>query len=270
MPATDSVRSCSDMNARDKSALALPKLRTATAEGGEKIEFLAKPSRLCRRRLTLRYDSKLDLPVLTLPYGYDDWGRMEALVLMNRDFIRRERERNSKRQVAYVVTGDRGSILYRGRFLPFAVDPRAKQSHVRQSGNNVEICLALPKMCSREAVDRAMMVFFKAQAQIVLGELMETFRGRASRWPSSWKLSSAKTRWGCCTARNTIRLSWKLLFLDDEIASYVIAHELAHLVHFNHSTEFWGEVERLCPNWRALRARIKTVGDLPDFDQGGR
>lgn len=244
----------------------VPTLRTVTAEDGETIEFLAKPSRLCKRRLTLRYDPKLDLPVLTLPYGYDDWTRMEALVLANRDFIRRERNRNSKKQAAYVVTGDHGSILYRGRLVPFVVDPKTRRSYVRQNGNDVEICLALPKTCSSEEIDRAMAVFFKAQAEIVLGELLEAFQGRASRWPSSWKLSDARTRWGCCMTRNTIRLSWRLLFLEDEIASYVIAHELAHLVHFNHSAAFWTEVERLCPDWRALRARIKTVRDLPDFE----
>lgn len=251
------------MSSRDKR---VSTLRTVTAEDGETIEFLAKPSRFCKRRLTLRYDPKLDLPVLMLPYGYDDWTRMEALVLTNRDFIRRERNRNSKKQAAYVVTGDHGSILYRGRLVPFVVDPKAKRSHVRKNGNDVEICLALPKTCSPEEIDRAMAVFFKAQAEIVLGELLEAFQGRASRWPSSWKLSGARTRWGCCTTRNTIRLSWRLLCLEDEIASYVIAHELAHLVHFNHSAAFWTEVERLCPDWRALRARIKTVRDLPDFE----
>ena len=115
-----------------------------------------------------------------------------------------------------------------------------------------------------------LLALFKVQAKTVLGDLMEAYRGSARHWPASWSLSSARMRWGCCTTRNTIRLCWRLIFLDDAVASYVIAHELAHLEHFNHSKAFWKEVERLCPDWRVQLAKLNAAKVLPELEEVGQ
>lgn len=255
-----------------------PHLRTVTAEDGERIEYLFKPSRRCRTRLILSYDARQDRPVLTAPYRFagqqvsDEsvFLRGDEFVLQQREYVRRLRAHTlAVHNAAYGIEGGNGYILYRGRKTAVAVDATAKTSYVDVSGDDAVIRLALPQTCSREDVDRALLALFKAQAKTVLGDLMEAYRGSARRWPASWRLSSAKTRWGCCTLRNTIRLSWRLIFLDDAVASYVIAHELAHLEHFNHSKAFWKEVERLCPDWRVLLARLNAAMVLPDLEGSG-
>lgn len=255
-----------------------PHLRTVTAEDGERIEYLFKPSRRCRTRLILSYDARQDRPVLTAPYRFagqqvsDEsvFLRGDEFVLQQREYVRRLRAHTlAVHNAAYGIEGGSGYILYRGRKTAVAVDATAKTSYVDVTGDDVVIRLALPQTCSREDVDRALLALFKAQAKTVLGDLMEAYRGSARRWPASWRLSSAKTRWGCCTLRNTIRLSWRLIFLDDAVASYVIAHELAHLEHFNHSKAFWKEVERLCPDWRVLLARLNAAMVLPDLEGAG-
>lgn len=255
-----------------------PHLRTVTAEDGERIEYLFKPSRRCRTRLILSYDARQDRPVLTAPYRFagqqvsDEsvFLRGDEFVLQQREYVRRLRAHTlAVHNDAYGIEGGSGYILYRGRKTAVAVDATAKTSYVDVTGDDVVIRLALPQTCSREDVDRALLALFKAQAKTVLGDLMEAYRGSARRWPASWRLSSAKTRWGCCTLRNTIRLSWRLIFLDDAVASYVIAHELAHLEHFNHSKAFWKEVERLCPDWRVLLARLNAAMVLPDLEGAG-
>lgn len=71
------------------------------------------------------------------------------------------------------------------------------------------------------------------------------------------RLSNARTRWGSCSRLSGIRLNWRLILAPVEVADYVIAHELAHLKEMNHSPKFWAEVERLCPDHRNLRLRLR-------------
>jgi hypothetical protein len=77
-------------------------------------------------------------------------------------------------------------------------------------------------------------------------------------------LSSARTRWGSCSAKSGVRVNWRLIHLPARYADYVIAHELAHLVEMNHSPRFWAVVEGLVPDWRGLRAELKArAADIP-------
>jgi predicted metal-dependent hydrolase len=54
------------------------------------------------------------------------------------------------------------------------------------------------------------------------------------------------SRWGSCTSGRRLSLNWRLAFAPTEVAEYVIAHEVAHLQHFDHSPAFWRCVARLC------------------------
>jgi predicted metal-dependent hydrolase len=73
-------------------------------------------------------------------------------------------------------------------------------------------------------------------------------------------LSSARTRWGSCSARTGIRLNWRLIHLPPHLIDYVIAHEVAHLVEMNHSPRFWAVVAGLYPDWQAARDELRQRG----------
>jgi predicted metal-dependent hydrolase len=79
------------------------------------------------------------------------------------------------------------------------------------------------------------------------------------------RLSKAKTRWGSCNHLGVIRLNWQLAKLSSELVDYVVAHEVAHLVEMNHSPRFWAVVERLYPDYRAARDRLRrwTIDPVP-------
>jgi predicted metal-dependent hydrolase len=66
-----------------------------------------------------------------------------------------------------------------------------------------------------------------------------------------------KSRWGSCSCNGTISLNWRLVQLPAEVRDYIIVHELMHLRELNHSTRFWAEVEKACPNYRAAEDWLK-------------
>jgi len=67
-----------------------------------------------------------------------------------------------------------------------------------------------------------------------------------------------KTRWGVCNVKlKTITLNSKLIEYKLEALDYVIVHELSHLIHFNHSRDFWSLVEKYIPDYRKIRSYLK-------------
>jgi predicted metal-dependent hydrolase len=73
-------------------------------------------------------------------------------------------------------------------------------------------------------------------------------------------LSNARGQWGVCVEDGRIRLNWRLVHLPPELADYVVAHEVAHLVEMNHSKRFWAVVASLYPAWRDARERLELAG----------
>lgn len=69
-----------------------------------------------------------------------------------------------------------------------------------------------------------------------------------------------KSRWGSCSASGDIRFNWRLICAPPAVMEYVIAHEVAHLVHLNHSPAFWQVVSSLCPEWKRHRRWLRSDG----------
>ncbi len=67
--------------------------------------------------------------------------------------------------------------------------------------------------------------------------------------PARVCIRNQRSRWGSCSRHGTISLNWRLIQTPVFVRDYIILHELAHLRHLNHSSQFWREVERLCPNY---------------------
>lgn len=74
---------------------------------------------------------------------------------------------------------------------------------------------------------------------------------------STATIRDASTRWGSCSASKRISLNYKLIFLPPRLVEYVILHELCHLVHLNHSADFWGLLKTFCPEYIALRKELR-------------
>jgi len=80
--------------------------------------------------------------------------------------------------------------------------------------------------------------------------------------PRKAKLSDARTRWGACSSKKNINLSWRLVFCPLPVIDYVVVHELSHLSYMNHSREFWARVEEILPNYKIEQRWLKINGKL--------
>lgn len=74
------------------------------------------------------------------------------------------------------------------------------------------------------------------------------------------RIGDQRSRWGSCSARGAISLSWRLIFAPPEVQRYVVVHELCHRRHFDHSEGFWRLVGTRVPEYASHRAWLRRHG----------
>ncbi len=98
------------------------------------------------------------------------------------------------------------------------------------------------------------MRFLKSHAKAEMGAMVHEKAARINKSVAAVSVRDTKSRWGSCSVDNKISLSWRLLFAPRAASDYVVAHEVAHLVHMNHSKDFW----RVCADLSAAYTDGKT------------
>lgn len=88
------------------------------------------------------------------------------------------------------------------------------------------------------AFARRIEMFLKRLALERLAADTAEIAAAAGVMPRSVAVGDAGTRWGSCSSERRIRFSWRLILAPPEVRRYLVAHEVAHLVHMNHGAEF--------------------------------
>ena len=79
-------------------------------------------------------------------------------------------------------------------------------------------------------------------------------------------IKDTASRWGSCSALKNLNFSWRLILAPPEILEYVVTHEIAHLTHLNHSTEFWNLVASRYPEYKKAKQWLTDNGQaIMDF-----
>jgi len=72
-------------------------------------------------------------------------------------------------------------------------------------------------------------------------------------------VKNQKTRWGSCSKKGNINFNYKIVFLPERLADYIIVHELCHTKELNHSKSFWNLVAEILPDYQELRREVKRI-----------
>ena len=79
----------------------------------------------------------------------------------------------------------------------------------------------------------------RRNAKIILPPRLYMLSGQYNLPFKSVKINSSKGRWGSCSARKAINLSYYLVLLPKHLIDYVLLHELCHTREMNHGERFW-------------------------------
>ena len=100
--------------------------------------------------------------------------------------------------------------------------------------------------------------FYKAYAQDYLTSRTMHYAEVMNLKYKEIKYKKMRSRWGSCSSQRVITLNTQLLKLKKEQIDYVVVHELAHLIHMNHSKSFHSLVLKYLPDAKVLRSEIKN------------
>ncbi len=114
-------------------------------------------------------------------------------------------------------------------------------------------------------IKSALALWYKAMAR---RELLKRTQEWATRIGVEFKklfIKDQKTRWGSCSSQGNVNFNYHLVMAPGEVVDYVVIHELCHLIHPNHSQEYWTAVARYCPEYKKAKKWLKEEGPTLKF-----
>ena len=109
-------------------------------------------------------------------------------------------------------------------------------------------------------VQRRVSDFLKREARKRLEESVRRHCAKINVKARDVTLRDTTSRWGSCSATGGLNFSWRLIMAPPHVLDYLAAHEVAHLIHMNHSDEFWALARKLSKDTDSAEAWLKAHG----------
>ena len=153
---------------------------------------------------------------------------------------------------------DDGLVLFQGKYYNLRIDPSdiKKYGVVELAGNELVV------HAEKNADPYAFIVMW------MKAKTLEYVSEKAHKYSEKFGLTYNKLyvrsigKWGLCSGRGDITFNWQLIALPEEIADYVILHELAHLLVFNHSKTFKKKLALMCPDFKERERALNSFATV--------
>lgn len=181
--------------------------------------------------------------------------RIDELIEDKSDWISRSRQQMLKRvsQLEKNYLKIR-LIQYTGQAIPFRWE-KAAHSFQLHMGPEAFVLVGMGTPQEAQALVEAR---YRDRAREIFEARTAYFAKRLGVQVNQIRIKSQKTRWGSCSSKGNLNFNWHAVIAPPEVIDYLVVHECCHLVHMNHSKEFWVLVESLCPNYRTYREWLKS------------
>ncbi len=150
-------------------------------------------------------------------------------------------------------------FMYLGRDCRLMVqsDKDVKKTHVGLVGDCLLVRTATE---DPEKLKKFIEDWYRKESLDIVSERVEFYQIYFQHRPLDIRTKRQKSRWGSCSSAHRLNFNLRCAMAPLEIIDYIVVHEMCHMVHFNHSKEFWGLVEIILPDFKDRRAWLKKNG----------
>ncbi|MDB5855202.1 MAG: putative metal-dependent hydrolase [Herminiimonas sp.] len=186
--------------------------------------------------------------------------------------LNERRQRSARRMQPQMQWRDGATLPFLGKEISLRLAAAAGAEQLTEHGiaydeSERQLLIWLPPEAGEQQIRDRVLGWLQSEARRLFAERLPVYAEKLGVRFHSFRLTSAKTQWGSCTADGKIRLNWRLMHFALEQIDYVIAHELAHLREMNHSPRFWATVQSVFPDFDVARKALRDHGPetLPAF-----
>lgn len=237
-----------------------PALRVSQLSTQSELGFDVTLKRSPRRR-TLEIIIRRGEVCLMLPQFVSDREGRQFL-RQRRDWVLRtlEKQRLHAEEIVVKQYVEGETFYFLGEAYPLRI-VAAKRGNVQRVNGKLYVGVASRAgQISAEAVRKVLWQWYRKQALEILSAKTDALVEKIGRSHAGVQLRRTKTKWGHCTAAGVIQYNWQIMAAPEAVIDYLVAHEVSHLVHPNHSQRFWRYVERCCSDYKKQRDWLKRLG----------
>ena len=163
----------------------------------------------------------------------------------------------SKRKTVAIEIDENCNLILR---VPKRFSQKSVEALLTKHKSWIETKMAsqLEKQKNKVVLNSKQIANLKSKAQKIIPEKVSHYAEIMGLKPTGVKITSAQKRFGSCNGKNSLCFSYILMQYPESAIDYVVVHELAHIVHKNHSRDFYSLVESYLPDYKQRQMLLKT------------
>lgn len=152
-------------------------------------------------------------------------------------------------------------LLFLGKELELEIIKVNKSiCHVKIEDEKVRVFIDSSSMASDDTISNAIINLYRKEAARLFKERTEIYSKVLGVSPKRIFIKDQKTLWGSCSSKGNINYNYRIIMAPISIIDYIVVHELCHLIHMNHSKEYWNAVKSILPDYEKRRKWLKDNG----------
>ena len=200
---------------------------------------------------------------ISLPFGISQ-NQVRKFLEKNTDWIiRRRQELEFRTEVIPIQFID-------GQRLPFYGEELVLQIVFTTSKNKKPIITKYEKILSvelgsaadQQLIKKHIIRWYQNQMLLKINSRVDFYSAAIGVKPTSIKIRNYKSRWGACSSKGALIFNWQIISFKPELFDYVVAHEVCHLVHMNHSPAFYKLLAELGFYKKEVHKQIRPLKNI--------